>query len=76
MEPWILILLMVAAVLLWTRLWPGLTRGRTSKRCSRCWRAVPRLQPYVDGRREFWVCAMCAAEMDFSNASHVDIPRG
>lgn len=75
MSPLIVILLLAAAALLWAHLGPGASRAST-RRCSRCWRAVPRLQPYVDGRREYWVCAMCASEMDFVNAAHIDIPRG
>lgn len=75
MSPLIVILLLAAATLLWTHL---VVHGssRRGGRCSRCWRAVAHLQPYVDGRREVWICAMCAAEMDIVNANRIDIPRG
>jgi hypothetical protein len=45
------------------------------KRCTRCFRAVEQLRPYMDGRREFWVCDMCSAELDFSHAVQVDLPK-
>lgn len=75
MSPLIVILLLAAAALLWTHMGPHAS-GRQGGRCSRCWRAVARLQPYIDGRREVWLCTMCAAEMDIVNASRIDIPRG
>lgn len=79
MSPIVLIVLIGAAGLLWISLRPaGFSLGRrpAGKRCERCWRSVDRVQPYIDGRREFWVCTMCAAEMDIANARHLDVPRG
>lgn len=77
MSPLVVIVLMITAVLLWTRLDPS-ARGRRGggKRCNRCWKAVDQLQPVIDGRCEFWVCRLCAAEMEITNASTIDIPRG
>ena len=51
-------------------------RRGSGKRCNRCWKAVDQLQPVIDGRCEFWVCRLCAAEMEITNASTIDIPRG
>lgn len=73
MAPIVLLILIGAGIALWYSLGPA-AASRSAKRCSRCWRPAQRLQPYIDGRREFWVCPMCAAEMDFTNATHVDVP--
>lgn len=70
---WIILAAILIALVLY--LSSGARPGRGSKRCSRCFCAVDALQPYMDGRREFWICAMCAAELDFSHADRVDLPR-
>jgi hypothetical protein len=79
MEAFLIVALIVAAAMLWSSLgprggWTPIRRGG-GKRCSRCWRSVGDLRPYIDARQEFWICGMCAAEMDFTHASHLDLPR-
>lgn len=77
MAPVLVIALMVGAALFFSSLGSlhGVSFRRAgAKRCSRCWRRVSNLQPYVDARREIWVCRMCAAEMDIVNSTYVEPP--
>lgn len=73
---WLFMLLAVIAVMVFNPFGerrPGAVRPGP-KRCSRCARSVDRLRAYVDGRREFWVCDMCASELDILHAARVPLP--
>jgi hypothetical protein len=78
MVRWAVVLGVVVIIALVYYLWRTRRGGRMRaghKRCTRCFRAVEQLRPYMDGRREFWVCDMCSAELDFSHAVKVDLPK-
>lgn len=71
------ILLLVLALVLWA---PREVRlpwrsSHAGQRCNRCWKPAPRLDPYIDGRIERWVCPMCVAELQIVQAPTLKPPR-
>lgn len=55
------------------RMMDGMTFGRASKRCPRCFRSVSRLDPYEDGRATRYICPMCKAEMEILRADRLKL---